>query len=93
MVQHIVLWVLKEDIDRDAAFNDIKQTFDAFKNEVPGLLHLNVYRSFAGYDVCLMSQHESREALNAYQQHPGHLAAKAVVAKYRTARAASDFEL
>ncbi len=93
MIQHVVLWTFKDNVDHDAAFAELQQGFAAFAPKVPGMSSLTLHRGFAGYDVCLISRHESREALSAYQQFPEHLAIKEKVAAVRKERASCDFEL
>ena len=45
----------------------MKQKLEALVGQVPGLLEAHVVRSFGGYDVALVSRHESRAALAVYQ--------------------------
>lgn len=93
MVQHIVFWNLKEGVDRDAVYTQLVGVFDAFSKDVPGMRSLKLYKSFGGYDICLISFHQDRAALEAYQNFPAHQDAKKIVASYRSERAACDFEI
>ena len=43
-------------------------------------------------DVALLSEFESREALEAYQVHPAHLKAKEYVGSVTCGRACMDFQ-
>lgn len=93
IVQHIVLWTFKEGVDKEATFAELEKTFAAFSGDVPGMQSLVLHRGFNGYDVCLISLHDSREALEAYQSFPAHEEAKKLVAKNRGLRASCDFDL
>ena len=92
MVQHIVLWSFKEGVDQDENFARIDSIFKDFAPQVPGLQSLNLYRGFQGYDVCLISIHDDKAALEAYQTFPAHLEVKKVISDIRSARASCDFE-
>jgi hypothetical protein len=43
--------------------------------------------------VLVIGDYESLEALEAYQVHPGHVAAAAVVREHVTERSSIDFEV
>ncbi len=93
MIQHIVLWTFKENLDKEAEFARLQQGFAEFTGEVPGMVSLALHRGFQGYDVCLISLHQSRQALEEYQHFPAHLAMKKKVAATRQNRASCDFEV
>ncbi len=93
VIQHIVLWNFLDGIDQDATFNELERDFAAFAPKVPGMSSLKLYRGFAGYHVCLISLHQDRAALAAYQQFPDHLVIKEKIAAVRKDRASCDFEL
>lgn len=93
MIQHIVLWTFQDGVDKDASFAEIKQGFDAFSADVPGMSSLVLHRGFQGFDVCLISLHQDRQALDAYQQFPAHLVMKEKIAAVRKDRASCDFEI
>ncbi|MDR3225832.1 MAG: Dabb family protein [Clostridiales Family XIII bacterium] len=92
MIKHIVLWSVKDGLDKDEVFKDINERFKPLVGKVPGLLSLEMHKGFRGYDICLESTHTDRAALDAYQEHPDHLALKEVVASFRESRASSDME-
>lgn len=93
MVQHIVMWTLKEGVDKAAALAHLQTVFAEVQKQVPGMLQVSVHGGYQGYDLCLMSRHESREALAEYRVHPAHLAAQKIVGGYRAERASCDFEI
>lgn len=93
MVQHIVLYKLKADVDKESACKKLKKGFAALQGKVPGMYSIDIYPGYQGWDLCLMSRHESRDALEAYQQHPEHMEMKGLVTELRSERASCDFEL
>ncbi|GHV47931.1 hypothetical protein FACS189499_06340 [Clostridia bacterium] len=93
MVKHVVLWTIKDGYDKRAVFDEIKGIFDGFASTVPGMRSCELFFGHDGYDICLISTHDSREAVEAYQNFPAHKAAKEVVAAYRAERASCDFDI
>jgi len=100
MIKHIVMWQLKDHAEgADKATNAIKMKalLDACSDIVPGILKLEVAIAQAGleatYDVVLYSEFESAAALDAYQNHPQHLALKPFVGAVRLARQCMDYEV
>ena len=63
MVKHIVLYTLKEGVDKDEAVKLIASVLEPLVGKIPGLLELEVRRAFNGMDYALYSVFESREAL------------------------------
>lgn len=99
MVKHIVMWQLKEHAEgSDKAVNAIKMKalLDACANVVPGVVKFEVAIAQPGYectyDVVLYSEFESMAALDAYQNHPQHVALKPFVGAVRSARQCMDYE-
>ncbi len=100
MIKHIVMWQLKDHAEGgDKATNAIKMKalLDACADIVPGILKLEVAIAQPGleatYDVVLYSEFESVAALDAYQNHPQHLALKPFVGAVRLARQCMDYEV
>ena len=99
MVKHIVFWRLKDEADGAGKAENalkVKMALEALRGRVPGLLHLEVGvgfgRSEADYDLALYSEFADRAALEAYQRHPEHVAAAALVGRVRSTRAVVDYE-
>ena len=98
MIRHIVLWKLgAEDAAGKAA------SVEAIAGVLEPLVHLDGVESLtvrandayfeANWDVVLFSEFKSLAALDAYQVHPEHVAAGAVVRAHVTQRASVDYEL
>ena len=92
MVRHIVLYTLKEDVDKDAAVSVIASSLEPLVGKIPGLLHMEIRRAFQGMDYALYSKFESKEALVNYASHPLHLEAKEHFWHLLDSRVAADYE-
>lgn len=100
MIKHIVMWKLKEQAEgADRATNIVKMKalLDSCANVVPGILKFEAAVAQPGleatYDVVLYSEFESRAALDAYQEHPDHVAIKPFIGAVREARQCMDYEI
>ena len=91
MVKHIVLYTLKDNLDKDAAVALIASKLEPLVGQIPGLLHMEVRRCFNGMDYALYSEFESPEALVAYQAHPLHQEAKTHFHHMLQTRVAADY--
>jgi len=97
-LKHIVIWKLKEHAEgADKATNalKLKAMLDTCATLVPGILKFDAVIAQDGleatYDVILNSEFASHEDLNAYQNHPAHVAIKPFVAAVREARQCFDY--
>ncbi len=93
MVKHIVLYTLKDGVDKDEAVRLIASVLEPLVGKIPGLLHLEVRRAFNGMDYALYSEFESREALASYAVHPLHQEAKGHFFHLLDSRVAADYDL
>ena len=93
MVKHIVVYTLKEDVNKDEAIKVIDGALTPLVGQIPGLLHLEVKLAFNGMDYALYSEFETRESLESYAVHPLHLAAKEQFHHYIGTRVAADYEV
>ena len=93
MVKHIVLYKLKDGVEKQEAVKLIASVLEPLVGKIPGLLHMEVRRCYAGMDYALYSEFESKEAVTAYRQHPLHLEAKTHFAHFLDMRVAADYEL
>ena len=93
MVKHIVLYTLKEDVNKDEAVGIIASVLEPLVGQIPGLLYMEIRRAFNGMDYALYSEFESREALAVYASHPLHQAAKEHFFHMLDSRVAADYDL
>lgn len=100
MLKHIVMWQLKDQAEgADKATNaaKLKSLLETCAGIVPGMGAFEVALAQPGleatYDVVLYSEFESAAALDAYQNHPTHVALKPFVGAVRLARQCMDYEV
>jgi antibiotic biosynthesis monooxygenase (ABM) superfamily enzyme len=97
MIKHIVFWKLEENAggqSKEANFRVMKEKLEALVGIVPGLLSAQVGFNYNGgdFDAALVSELESREALEAYRVHPAHKEVQKFVHSVICGRTALDFE-
>lgn len=100
MIKHIVMWKLKdqaEGADRAANAAEVKRRLDACATLSPGTFKFEVVLAQPGleatYDVVLYSEFTDRAALDAYLEHPTHVAVKPFIAAVRSERQCMDYEI
>ena len=93
MVKHIVLYTLKEGVDKEEAVKLISSVLEPLVGKIPGLLHMEIRQAFQGMDYALYSEFESKEALANYTTHPAHLEAKEHFWTFLDKRVAADYEV
>ena len=93
MVKHIVLYTLKEDVNKEEAVKLIASVLEPLVGKIPGLLHMEIRPAFNGMDYALYSEFESRDALTAYASHPLHLEAKSHFHHFLATRVAADYDV
>jgi hypothetical protein len=98
-IRHVVVWRVKGDSseEKQQAVESLAPELEALVGVIPGLKTLSVTYSTGpnpnNWDMCLISEHDSWEALDAYANHPAHLAVAARVGEVTTERAGADFEV
>jgi hypothetical protein len=99
MIRHVVVWrLMGESVEeKKQRFESLAPDLEALAGSVPGVLSLSVGFSTGpnpkNWDMCLVSDHESWQALEVYANHPEHVAVASRVAENVTERAGADFEL
>jgi hypothetical protein len=98
MVKHIVAWKLADHAEgnsREVNAGLVKEKLEALRGRVHGLLALEVGIDFSrtpnSADIVLYSGFTDRTALDAYQVHPLHEAAKQFVGKVVHERRLADY--
>ena len=93
MVKHIVLYTLKDGVDKDEAVKLIASVLEPLVGKIPGLMHMEIRRAYNGMDYALYSEFDSREALSAYAVHPLHQEAKKHFFHLLDTRVAADYDV
>ena len=76
MVRHIVVYTLKDGVDKDEAVKLIASKLETLVGRIPGLLHMEIRRCYAGMDYALYSEFDTAEDVKNYRAHPLHQEAK-----------------
>ena len=102
MIRHVVMWKFAEFAEgkgRDENLALVRSRLEALfaSGKIAGLRRLEIGRDEGGtemsYDMVLVTEFDSFEALAAYKVHPDHAAISAYVKKVRVARATVDYTL
>ncbi len=100
MIKHIVMWKLKEQAEgADKAGNlaRARALLESCAHITPGTLAFEVATAQSGlectYDLMLYSEFADRAALDAYQNHPQHVAMKPFMGAIRLERQCMDYEI
>jgi hypothetical protein len=94
---HVVAWRMAgaTEAERAAQAAQVVQAFEAGRDRIPGLLRLEVGANAVAapdaWDVAVCMLFATRADLDAYRDHPDHLAIKARVGPLRSARMQVDF--
>lgn len=99
MIRHIVMWKLasEDSAERASQAAEVARRLNALDGAVPQLLSMsagaNVVLPESNWDVGLVADFESVEALDGYQVHPLHLEAASYIRSVVSGRVAVDFEV
>ena len=99
-IRHIVSWKLAatDEAERDAAFATMQSELEALAGFMPDdIERLQVGRNIAypesNWDVVLIADYASLDALEAYQVHPEHQRVVGIIKPLVAERSNVDFEL
>ena len=100
MIKHIVCWKLRnrtKPLEDNCDATAIKAALEDLRGKIPGLVHIEVGFDFSDKDtagdVVLYTEFDSKKALEAYQNHPAHVAVGAIVRPRTCERRMIDYEV
>ena len=93
MVKNIVLFRVKEGVDVADTVKIAQSVLVPLVGKIEGLNHLEIKQTFAGADIALYCELESREAMAYYADHPLHTEAKTHFFHFLSSRVAADYEV
>jgi hypothetical protein len=99
MIRHIVMFRLTatDPAQRAVDVEGLRSHLTALVGVIPGLQRMTVDPDLGAvdthWDAVLVSDHDSAEAVAAYQVHPGHVEATAWVNTVAGERAVVDYEV
>ena len=97
MIRHIVMWRVHGDTpeQRDQARMKVKSSFESLRGSIPGMRHLEIGLDSSNIDyacdVVLLTDFETRQALEDYAIHPEHLRVRDELVGVRTSRHQVDY--
>ncbi len=99
MVKHIVFFSFQENAEGATRLENAtktKQDLEALMGVVPQLKKIEVginipHAPQTDFDLCLYTEFDSFEDLDAYQVHPAHKRVGAFIGKVRSSRSAVDY--
>jgi heme-degrading monooxygenase HmoA len=101
MFVHIVFWRLHDTAPngrtKEENARELKRRFEALNGLIPGLtrceLGADVSRTTESADVALLTEFDSKAALEGYQSHPAHQDIVAFLKDVRSERRVVDYEM
>ena len=94
MIKHIVIYTLKEDVNKTEAVEIIRSQLEPLVGVIPGLTHMEVRAAYqGGMDYALYSEFEKAEDVPAYRAHPLHQEAKKHFHHMLDKRFSADYEV
>ena len=93
MVKHIVLFKVKEGEDVAQVVKIAEAALLPLVGKIEGLNYAEIKQTFAGMDIALYCELESKEALAFYAPHPLHEEAKSHFFHLLSGRVAADYEV
>ncbi len=93
MVKHIVLFQVKEGEDVALVTKLAQDALLPLVGKIEGLNYVEVRQTYAGMDIALYCELESKEAMAFYADHPLHTEAKTKFFHLLASRVAADYEV
>lgn len=93
MVKHIVLFKVKEGEDVAEVVKLAQDALLPLVGKIEGLNYAEVKQTYAGVDIALYCELESKEAMAFYADHPLHTEAKSKFFHLLSSRVAADYEV
>lgn len=100
MIKHIVFWTFKEQAEGASRAENLakaKALLEGCAGITPGILRFDIVTAKPGRecteDLALYSEFTDQAALDAYQNHPTHIALKPFIGAVRLTRQCMDFEV
>ena len=97
MIKHIVFWKIKESLDFEGVYAEMKIRVEDMNGKIPGLIHAELGKDFNksefAFDVALYSELVDKKALLSYQDHPVHQLVKEFIGAVTSDRAVIDYEI
>ena len=100
MIRHVVMWRFADEAEgktRQQNMEYIRDRLMALPPIIPQIkrmeIGIDIGRTDKSYDMMLLAEFESMEALAEYRDHPDHMAVSRYVGKVSIARVVADCEI
>ncbi len=99
MIKHIVMFKLKtKDIkEKNARINELKNMLDSLKQSIQEIklfeTGINICTRPTAYDLVLISEFETKDALQRYIEHPDHQNVVDYLNKIKESTVVVDYEI
>ena len=94
MVKHIVLYTLKEGVDKETAVELIASQLEPLVGKIEGLTWMEINAAYqGGMDYALYSEFDTAEDVKNYRAHPLHQEAKSHFHHFLATRVSADYEV
>lgn len=97
MIRHIVMFRLREELPKKEILSEAKKRARSLQEAIPFIRNMEVYTGAVGapegnYDIALICNFDSMAELEAYRDHPAHVAFRGYITPLRELRACFDYE-
>jgi len=99
MLKHVVAWKFKEtaeNVPKEENLQRAKALLEGLKDTIAEIRSIEVgidsMKTRQSYDLVLVSEFDSVEALLVYQTHPDHVAVGEFIRKVQSSRVVVDYE-
>ena len=100
MIEHVVMWKFADSAEgksREENMQIVRERLLALPAVISEIKFMQIGRDVSrtdmSYDMMLITEFESMEALHTYKVHPAHMEVAGYVAKVKTARVVLDAEI
>lgn len=90
MIKHIVVWQIRENVSTEQK-REMKRRLETLISRIPRVLKIEAGIDSDNETMSLYSEFTSKEALEAYQEHPSHREVVAFVKPLVAARSVCDY--
>jgi hypothetical protein len=98
MIKHVVMFKFRDDKpeNKKNQLLEVKRALDLLPEYIPEIrtfeVGINSIESARAYDLVIVSDFDTIEALDVYRDHPSHLDVIEIIAKYKESAISVDYE-
>jgi len=97
VIKHIVMWSLKEELDKVETSKKVKKLLEGLKEKINEIVEIevgiNYNSSEMAYDIALYSTFKTKEDLQSYQTNPHHIEAGGYIKSVVKERTVVDYDV